>query len=77
MQAPIVMRPIGTVRGTRKEPVDDHWAKERAEIGIFAQRAKRRPNRPVLDLKPWVDEFGPRGAVRQPAWMTELMKGYF
>jgi tRNA (adenine37-N6)-methyltransferase len=155
MQAPIVMRPIGTVRGTRKEPLDDQWAQERAEIvldgeqftaaslagladfshvqvlyvmhavaegdvetearhprnradwpkvGIFAQRAKRRPNRiglaccrilavdglrvqvadldaidgtPVLDVKPWVDEFGPRGAVRQPAWMTELMKDYF
>jgi tRNA (Thr-GGU) A37 N-methylase len=32
---------------------------------------------PVLDLKPWVREFGPRGAVRQPAWMDELMKGYW
>jgi tRNA-Thr(GGU) m(6)t(6)A37 methyltransferase TsaA len=32
---------------------------------------------PVLDLKPWVREFGPRGVVRQPAWMDELMKGYW
>jgi tRNA-Thr(GGU) m(6)t(6)A37 methyltransferase TsaA len=32
---------------------------------------------PVLDLKPWVREFGPRGEVRQPAWMDELMKGYW
>ncbi len=72
--------------------------------GIFAQRAKFRPNRigatvcrllavnglsievesldaldgtPVLDLKPYFREFGPRGEVRQPAWATELMSGYW
>jgi tRNA (adenine37-N6)-methyltransferase len=32
---------------------------------------------PVLDVKPWVREFGPRGEVKQPAWITELMKGYW
>jgi tRNA-Thr(GGU) m(6)t(6)A37 methyltransferase TsaA len=32
---------------------------------------------PVLDIKPWVQEFGPRGAVRQPAWISELMRGYW
>jgi len=32
---------------------------------------------PVLDLKPWVAEFGPRGEVRQPLWMTELMQNYW
>ena len=32
---------------------------------------------PVLDIKPWVQEFGPRGPVRQPTWMTELMKNYW
>jgi tRNA (adenine37-N6)-methyltransferase len=74
------------------------------EVGIFAQRAKMRPNRigvtvcpllgvdgaslrvagldavdgtPVLDLKPWMSEFGPRGEVRQPRWSAELMTGYF
>lgn len=31
----------------------------------------------VLDLKPWVREFGPRGPVHQPAWMDELMQGYW
>jgi ribosomal-protein-serine acetyltransferase len=73
-------------------------------VGIFAQRAKDRPNpiglsvcrvkairglevelegldaidgTPVLDLKPWVREFGPRGEVRQPAWMAELMQRYW
>jgi tRNA-Thr(GGU) m(6)t(6)A37 methyltransferase TsaA len=32
---------------------------------------------PVLDLKPWVREFGPRGDVSQPGWMTELMREYW
>jgi tRNA-Thr(GGU) m(6)t(6)A37 methyltransferase TsaA len=32
---------------------------------------------PVLDIKPWVKEFGPRGEVKQPAWMDELMKKYW
>jgi len=32
---------------------------------------------PVLDLKPWVREFGPRGDVHQPGWMTELMGAYW
>ena len=72
--------------------------------GIFAQRAKRRPNRigvtvcrlltveelaivvegldaidgtPVIDIKPYLREFGPRGEVRQPDWATELMAGYW
>ena len=74
------------------------------EVGIFAQRAKARPNRiglttcellavrgrelvvrgldaidgsPVLDVKPTMREFLPRSAVRQPAWSSELMSGYW
>lgn len=32
---------------------------------------------PVLDIKPYVREFGARGDVRQPAWVDELMRGYW
>lgn len=32
---------------------------------------------PVLDIKPWMTEFGPRGDVHQPSWSTELMIGYW
>jgi tRNA-Thr(GGU) m(6)t(6)A37 methyltransferase TsaA len=32
---------------------------------------------PVLDLKPYMAEFAPRAPVRQPAWSTELMTGYW
>jgi tRNA-Thr(GGU) m(6)t(6)A37 methyltransferase TsaA len=73
-------------------------------VGVFAQRAKSRPNRigvsvcellnvdeltvtvraldavdssPVLDLKPYMQEFAPRGEVRQPDWSHELMAGYW
>ena len=32
---------------------------------------------PVLDVKPWMAEFGPRGDVRQPDWASELMQAYY
>ena len=32
---------------------------------------------PVLDIKPYMREFGPRGEVRQPHWADEIMGGYF
>ena len=31
---------------------------------------------PVLDLKPVMREFEPRGGIRQPGWATELMQDY-
>jgi tRNA (adenine37-N6)-methyltransferase len=73
-------------------------------VGMFAQRARMRPNRlgvtvcellsvegldvrvrgldaidgsPVIDLKPYMAEFGPRGPTRQPAWASELMTSYW
>jgi len=86
--------------GARRPRGNPDWP----EVGIFAQRAKNRPNRlgvttcallsvqgreiavrgldaidetPVVDIKPYLKEFGPRGDVRQPAWATELMAGYW
>jgi tRNA-Thr(GGU) m(6)t(6)A37 methyltransferase TsaA len=32
---------------------------------------------PVLDIKPVMAEFLPRGALRQPEWAGELMRGYW
>jgi tRNA (Thr-GGU) A37 N-methylase len=32
---------------------------------------------PVLDLKPAMREFLPRGELRQPRWASELMAGYW
>lgn len=87
-------------KGARHPRGRADWPK----VGIFAQRAKYRPNRigitvcklesvaglqirvreldavdgsPVLDVKPYLKGFAPRGEVREPAWATELMAGYF
>lgn len=151
----ITLTSIGTVRNSRKEPVDDGWdaiesiialdtsrfgpdalagldgfshvevlfafhlvaegtvntgarrPRGRADwpmVGIFAQRGKDRPNRlglcvcpllkvagttltvrgldaidgtPVLDIKPWMKGFAPRGEVREPDWAAEIMKDYW
>lgn len=32
---------------------------------------------PILDVKPWMEEFAPIGATRQPDWSRELMRDYF
>lgn len=151
----IEMRPIGTVRAGRSEPIDDAWDQvesrieldpsvlgpdaaagldgfshvevifhfDRAKasdmntgarhprgrtdwplVGILAQRGKDRPNRigvtvcrilsvdglsvavrgldaidgtPVLDLKPVMKGFLPRGEVKEPQWAGELMRDYW
>jgi tRNA-Thr(GGU) m(6)t(6)A37 methyltransferase TsaA len=86
--------------GSRHPRGNPNWP----QVGIFAQRAKDRPNRigvsvcpllevsglevtvaaldaidgsPVLDIKPYLSEFAPRGPIRQPAWSHELMAGYW
>ena len=92
--------PSGVTVGARHPRGNPDWP----AVGIFAQRARARPNRigvttcelvrvegravtvrgldaidgtPVLDLKPYLPEFGPRGAVRTASWATELMAGYW
>jgi tRNA-Thr(GGU) m(6)t(6)A37 methyltransferase TsaA len=77
---------------------------EMPEVGIFAQRAKDRPNplgvtcvpivaveeesvrvrgldaidgTPVLDIKPYFQQFDSPGSARVPDWVTRLMRGYF
>lgn len=32
---------------------------------------------PVLDIKPYMVEFAPRGEVRQPDWSRQLMRDYW
>jgi tRNA-Thr(GGU) m(6)t(6)A37 methyltransferase TsaA len=86
--------------GSRHPRGNPEWPR----VGIFAQRARGRPNRiavsvcrllgvdglslhvvgldaidgtPVLDVKPYMEEFGPRGEVHQPGWSHELMAGYW
>jgi len=154
MSETIQLRPVGYVRGGRKEPIDDSWDEVVASIelapeygpealagldgfshvevvfhfhrvaesavvtsarhprgradwpkvGVFAQRGKDRPNRigvtvctllgvegtslrvagldaidgaPVLDVKPCMRGYLPRGEVREPAWAAEIMQRYW
>ena len=92
--------PDAVERGARHPRGNRAWPR----VGIFAQRAKDRPNRvgvtvvaiigvagrvlsvrgldavdgtPVIDIKPVMTEFLPRGDVRQPAWSHELMQAYW
>jgi len=93
--------PADVQSGARRPRGNPDWP----EVGMFAQRARMRPNRlgvstcrlngvegldlhvrgldaidgsPVLDVKPFMREFEPSGTeVRQPAWSTELMRGYY
>jgi tRNA (adenine37-N6)-methyltransferase len=92
--------PNQVVMGARHPRGNTKWP----TTGIFAQRAKNRPNRlgttmcrllrvegvmlyvegldaidgtPVIDIKPVMAEFLPRGSVIQPEWSHELMAGYW
>lgn len=44
---------------------------------VFVEGLDAVDGSPVLDLKPWVRELGPRGEVVQPDWMSVLMVGYW
>ena len=60
-------------------------------VGILAQRGAPRPNRlgitvcrllrvdgtPVLDVKPHMTGFAPRGPVREPDWAREIVARYW
>jgi tRNA-Thr(GGU) m(6)t(6)A37 methyltransferase TsaA len=94
------VEPAQVVTGARHPRGNPAWPR----VGIFAQRARGRPNRlgsticrllrveakslvvaeldaidgtPVLDIKPVMEEFLPRGALRQPQWSRELMRHYW
>ncbi|MEN3974156.1 SAM-dependent methyltransferase [Emcibacter sp. SYSU 3D8] len=32
---------------------------------------------PVLDIKPWMKGFAPRGEIREPDWAAEIMRDYW
>jgi tRNA (Thr-GGU) A37 N-methylase len=32
---------------------------------------------PILDIKSWFNEFGPRGEIRQASWSSEMLVDYF
>lgn len=34
-------------------------------------------NTPVIDIKPYFNEFSPRGKIFEPKWVSEIMKDYY
>jgi tRNA-Thr(GGU) m(6)t(6)A37 methyltransferase TsaA len=44
---------------------------------IFVEGLDAIDGTPVLDIKPWLAEFAPRGSVFQPSWVSELMRKYW
>jgi len=47
------------------------------ELAVVVEGLDAIDGTPVLDIKPYMQEFAPRGEVRQPAWSTELMSEYW
>jgi len=85
------MEPIGWVQSARTEPIDDDWGEIVATVRLDEPRSAADSLRgldevrgldaidgtPVLDIKPYMTEFAPRAAVRQPDWSHELMTSYW
>lgn len=51
-------------------------------LGVEGRRLRVRgldaiDGTPVLDIKPVMREFEPRGPIRQPAWADEIMAAYW
>ena len=65
--------PIG-MSVVKLEKIDLH---AKAGIEIHVSGVDLLNGTPVLDIKPWVQEFGPRGEVRQANWISELMRDYW
>ena len=68
------------MRGGRAEPTDDGWDAVHATIALtpdFRPEAlaglDATDGTPVLDLKPVMRGFLPRGEIREPEWARELM----
>ena len=45
--------------------------------GIRAESAQAIDGTPVLDTKPVLKGFLPRGEIVEPVWTTEIMKDYW
>jgi len=44
---------------------------------LFVERLDAVDGTPVLDIKPVMHEFQPVGEIRQPDWVSEMLKDYW
>jgi len=50
---------------------------ERKGKSIFVQHLDAIDGTPILDIKPVMIEFEPKGEIKQPLWTKEIMKNYW
>ncbi len=48
-----------------------------AGLAVWVEGLDAIDGTPVLDVKPYLSGFAPRGEIREPAWAVELMAGYW
>lgn len=48
-----------------------------SDMTLSDKPAYLKEGTPVLDIKPYLREFAPRGETRQPQWASELMRDYW
>jgi len=46
-------------------------------LDLYVQGLDAVDGTPVLDIKPYMAEFGPQGTTTQPDWATTLMRDYY
>ncbi|NJP34653.1 SAM-dependent methyltransferase [Micromonospora thermarum] len=46
-------------------------------LDLYVEELDAVDGTPILDIKPWFSEFGPRGEVRQAEWTTQMLRPYF
>ena len=46
-------------------------------LRVFVSGLDAIDGTPVVDIKPYMSGFAPRGVIREPAWAVELMRDYW
>jgi len=90
MSDPITLTPIGVVRGGRtgvltgRSPLrPNHLGVSHCELlavdglELTVRGLDALDGSPVLDVKAHVAEMSPRGELREPEWMRDLMRKYY
>ena len=54
-----------------------HVEIKREGLSIFVKGLDAIDGTPVLDIKPVMNEFLPKGEVKQPNWSADLMSNYW
>lgn len=47
------------------------------KLSLIVEELDAIDGTPVLDIKPYIQQFGPKGNMYQPEWVDEVMKDYW